>query len=68
MVEKALLEMQEQVHEFPGNDECKKAECELDAQLRRTRRNFHSFLSQRAKITRLNCGDDNTKVFFQSLK
>ena len=68
MAEKALLEMQEQVQDFPGNDEYKNAECELAVQLRRTRRDFHSFLSQRAKITWLNCGDDITKVFLQSLK
>ncbi|XP_010666883.1 uncharacterized protein LOC104884000 [Beta vulgaris subsp. vulgaris] len=63
-----LEKKQEQMHKEPSNSDIVAQEKEAQEVLMRAKKSQYSFLQQKAKLKWLQCGDENTKIFYQALK
>ena len=63
-----LIHIQNLMHTDPGNTKYSKKEKAATEEYRRTLDTYLSFLRQKSKATWIDKGDDNTRLFHQSIK
>ncbi|XP_048496207.1 uncharacterized protein LOC125495509 [Beta vulgaris subsp. vulgaris] len=63
-----LVKVQEQMHQELNNVDLIVQEKVAQETLLRAKKSQYSFLQQKSKLTWLQCGDENTKNFYQALK
>lgn len=62
------MEIRDQLHACPRNIDLASAEKEAMMEYRKAHEAYMSFLRQKAKERWISSGDDNTKLFYQSIK
>ena len=55
------------MHQYPGDPIYAQKEYDLTRALQEEKHNYNSFMHQRAKISLLRYGDDNTSIFHHSI-
>lgn len=65
---KDLAVVQEELHQNPHNSELATKEKEVANAYRAAWKDYNSFLHKKAKLHWLHEGDENSKVFFSSIK